>query len=174
MRVDLQNRIVELERADFRFNMPLKNSLSKDQIFLGTVVDAIPVFNIDSYETYKEIRYSDWSFKVYKDGKYLTNWSGHHNLDCECLLDWQLEKVETGYKVVNAYGYWDIGDIIPFTDIRVLDDHFETCDGIHTLYIAKKPYLRCTEYYGHSGMMWKSSMISADGVEPNEAAFLNF
>lgn len=171
MRVDLQNRIIELENKDFRFDIPLMDKLPKGCTFLGTVIEAIPVFNIDSYEAYAKIRYTDFSFSVYKDGEYLTVWFGHHNVDSECLLDWQVEKVETGYKVVNARGFWNNGDIIPFTDIRILDDHFKTCDGIHTLYIAKRPNLHYAEYFTNGSICCRSSMISAVGIEPNEAKF---
>lgn len=171
MRVDIQNRIIELDRADFRFNIPLMDELPKGCTFLGTVIEAIPVFNIDSYGAYKEIRYSDYSFNVYKDGKYLTTWFGYHNVDCECLIDWRVEKVDEGYKVINACGFWNNNEIIPFSDIRVLDDHFETSDGIHTLYIAKRPFLHCTQYYANCSSVSCSTMISAVGIEPNEARF---
>ena len=171
MRVDIQNRIIELDRADFRFNIPLMDELPKGCTFLGTVIEAIPVFNIDSYEAFKEIRYSDYSFSVYIDGEYLTTWFGHHHVDSECLLDWQVEQTNEGYKVVNARGFWNNGDIIPFADIRILDDHFETCDGIHTLYIAKRPNLHYAEYFKNCSTHWRSSMISAVGIESNEARF---
>lgn len=171
MLVDIQNRIIELDRADFRSNIPLMDELPKGCTFLGTVIEAIPVFNIDSYELFKEIRYSDYSFNVYKDGEYLTVWFGLHNVDSECLLDWQVEQTNEGYKVVNARGFWNNGDIIPFADIRILDDHFETCDGIHTLYIAKRPNLHYAEYFENGSTKLRSSMISAVGIESNEARF---
>ena len=173
MRVDVQNRIIELDETDFRFDIPLiRGELPKGQTFLGTVVEAIPVFDIDSYESFEEIRYSDYSFKVYKDGKYLHTWFGNHNLDSECLLDWQVEKVETGYKVVNGRGTWNKGDIIPFSDIRVLDDHYEMYNGeVVTVYIAKKPNVFISEFYGNGSAIMSSTLISSVGIEPNEAKF---
>ena len=173
MRVDVQNRIIELDEADFRFNIPLiKGELPKGQTFLGTVVEAIPVFNIDSYEAFEEIRYSDYPFKVYKDGKYLHTWFGCYDLDSECLLDWQIEKVETGYKVINGRGTWNKGDIIPFSDIRVLDDHYEMYNGeIVTVYIAKKPNVSISEFYGNGSAVMCSALISAVGIEPNKVVF---
>lgn len=173
MRVDLEHRIIELEDADFRFDIPLiKGELPKGQTFLGTVVEAIPVFNIDSYEAFEEIRYSDYSFNVYKDGKYLHSWFGCHNLDSECLLDWQVEKVETGYKVINGRGTWNKGDIIPFSDIRVLDDHYEMYNGeVVTVYIAKKPNVFISEFYGNGSTVMCSTLISSVGIEPNKARF---